>query len=57
MKKPKPIVKEPVLKKINSDSKGDGICGLQNGSLYCYMNSVLQCFIAIDDLKNYYQNE
>ena len=39
--KPKPITKEPVMKKNNSDSGGDGICGLQNGSLYCYMNSVL----------------
>lgn len=32
----------------------EGICGFQNNSLYCYMNSILQCLLAIPDLRDYY---
>jgi ubiquitin C-terminal hydrolase len=56
-----------VEKKKSQDIKGDirydwtnetfiteGICGFQNNSLYCYMNSCLQCLLAIDNLRDYY---
>lgn len=32
----------------------EGICGFQNNSLYCYMNSCMQCLLAIDNLRDYY---
>ena len=31
-----------------------GIVGLRNESNYCYMNACLQCLIAIDELRDYY---
>lgn len=35
----------------------DGIVGLKNNSLYCYMNACLQCLLPIDELRDYYINE
>ncbi len=34
----------------------DGIVGLRNNSLYCYMNACLQCLFPIDELRDYYLN-
>lgn len=36
-----------------SDLK-DGIVGLKNNSLYCYMNAILQCLMPIEELRDYY---
>ena len=35
----------------------DGIVGLKNNSLYCYMNACLQCLLPIDELRDYYINQ
>lgn len=35
----------------------DGIIGLKNNSLYCYMNACLQCLLPIDELRDYYINQ
>lgn len=43
-------------KKIKNSSLGDGIIGLKNNSLYCYMNACLQCLLSIDSLRDYYIN-
>lgn len=32
----------------------DGVVGLKNNSLYCYMNACLQCLIPIETLRDYY---
>lgn len=32
----------------------EGIVGLKNNSLYCYMNAILQCLMPIEDLRDYY---
>mmetsp|Transcript_19211 Transcript_19211/g.18351 ORF Transcript_19211/g.18351 Transcript_19211/m.18351 type:complete len:147 (+) Transcript_19211:70-510(+) len=34
----------------------DGIVGMQNYSYYCYLNSCLQCLLAIDHLRDHYMN-
>lgn len=34
----------------------DGIVGLKNNSLYCYMNACLQCLLPITVLRDYYMN-
>jgi ubiquitin C-terminal hydrolase len=34
----------------------DGIVGLKNNSLYCYMNACLQCLLPITELRDYYLN-
>lgn len=31
----------------------EGIVGLKNNSLYCYMNATLQCLACVDDLRDY----
>ena len=41
-------------KNIKSLDLGDGIIGLKNNSLYCYMNACLQCLMNIDSLRDYY---
>ena len=32
----------------------EGIVGLANNSLYCYMNALLQCLLPIEELRDYY---
>ena len=32
----------------------EGIVGLQNYSYYCYMNSCLQCLLAVEQLKDHF---
>ena len=32
----------------------DGIVGLQNNSLFCYMNACLQGLLVIDEMRDYY---
>ena len=32
----------------------EGVVGLKNNSLYCYMNAILQCLMPIEDLRDYY---
>ena len=34
----------------------NGIVGLKNNSLYCYMNACLQCLLNITQLRDYYLN-
>ena len=34
----------------------EGIVGLKNNSLYCYMNACLQCLLPITELRDYYLN-
>ena len=31
----------------------DGICGIKNNSLYCYMNACLQCLLPIEEFRDY----
>ena len=31
----------------------EGVVGLKNNSLYCYMNATLQCMACVDDLRDY----
>lgn len=31
----------------------DGVVGLKNNSLYCYMNATLQCMACVEDLRDY----
>jgi len=31
----------------------EGVVGLKNNSLYCYMNATLQCIACVDDLRDY----
>lgn len=38
--------------KVNKELK-DGIVGLKNNSLYCYMNACLQCFLPIEEFRDY----
>lgn len=47
------ISSEPPVKPRRQLSK-DGIVGLKNNSLYCYMNATLQCMIPIADLRDYF---
>ena len=35
----------------------DGIMGLTNNNLFCYMNACLQCFLAIPEMRDYYMND
>ncbi len=44
------------ISKISKNQKElkDGIIGLKNNNLYCYMNSCLQCLLPIDELRDYY---
>ena len=32
----------------------DGVVGLKNNSLYCYMNATLQCLLTIDSMRDYF---
>lgn len=32
----------------------EGVIGLRNNSLYCYMNACLQCLLPIDEMRDYY---
>ena len=38
----------------NHKEMKDGIIGLKNNNLYCYMNSCLQCLLPIEELRDYY---
>ena len=42
----KPKTKVPKLE--------DGIVGLHNNTFFCYMNACLQCFLAIEPLRDYF---
>ena len=35
----------------------DGIVGLKNNNLYCYMNACLQCLLPIEEFRDYYLNQ
>lgn len=54
--KRKEITQIKAVKKYRRDLK-DGIVGLKNNSLYCYMNACLQCLINIDPLRDYYLDQ
>ena len=44
----------PVIKKEVKFEVKEGIVGLKNNSLYCYMNACLQCLLPINQLRDYY---
>lgn len=44
------------LKKTYKGELKEGIVGLKNNSLYCYMNACLQCLIPIYEMRDYYLN-
>ena len=56
---------QDVLSSNKSSSKGrtknkklgDGIVGIKNNNLYCYMNACLQCLLPIKELRDYYLNQ
>lgn len=33
----------------------DGVVGLKNNSMYCYLNACMQCLAPIDQLKQHYE--
>jgi len=39
---------------VTKNDLKDGILGLKNNSLYCYMNACLQCLIPIVELRDYF---
>ena len=43
-------------KRLHHKELKDGIVGLKNNSLYCYMNACLQCLLPIDELRDHYIN-
>jgi len=45
-----------VSEKKSTRQLKDGIVGLKNNSLYCYMNACLQCLLPITVLRDYYLN-
>lgn len=44
------------MKKTYKGELKEGIVGLKNNSLYCYMNACLQCLIPISEMRDYYLN-
>ena len=44
-------------KRVHHKELKDGIVGLKNNSLYCYMNACLQCILTITEMRDYYMNE
>lgn len=53
---------EPTADLISRTTRGykkmkdlkEGIVGLKNNSLYCYMNAILQCLMPIEEMRDYY---
>ena len=44
---------ELITRSYNKELR-EGIVGLKNNSLYCYMNACLQCLLPIEELRDYY---
>lgn len=53
--KRKEITSMTAVRKHHKELK-EGIVGLKNNSLYCYMNACLQCLSPISELRDYYIN-
>ena len=48
------ITSENASASLHHKNLKDGILGLKNNSLYCYMNATLQCLLAIEPMRDYF---
>lgn len=41
----------------NNQKLKDGIVGLKNNSLYCYLNSCIQCLLPIEAMRDHFLSQ